>query len=194
MPGCWSPCSCLGWFPPFYVLVAHVDAHVGTFLPPALGMTDFMHPGQRGHRLLLPPITTVPALTPPPPLLPPLFPFPAPRSDGGAGAPQPGLLCPDTGTLCHRVFAEGSSSCQPRAVRAGQRTQRGSPLRGGDLTARVGDPKQHRPWGFALPRGLPPPAEGVRIFVGSELFGGQPSAWCEILRPSSPAAVLGINK
>lgn len=69
VPGCRSPCSCLGWFPP--LPVAHVDTHVGTFLPPALVTTGFMHPGRRGHRLALLPITTVPALALPPPRLRP---------------------------------------------------------------------------------------------------------------------------
>ena len=97
VPGCWSPCSCLGWFPPLHVLVAHVDTHVGIFLPPALSMTGFMHPGQRGHRLLLLPITTVPALASLPlqaVSLQPLFPFLASHRDGRAEALQPGLLLP----------------------------------------------------------------------------------------------------
>lgn len=67
--------------PPSDVLVAHTDTRMGIRLPPALGTTGFMHPGHRGQRLLLPPITAVPALTPPPlraASLRPLSPVPDP--------------------------------------------------------------------------------------------------------------------
>jgi len=128
------PCSCLGWFPPLHVPVTHVDMQAGTFLPPALGVMGFTHPCQRGHRLLLPPVTTVPALAPLPlraASLRPLFPSPAPRRDGGAEAPQAGLLLP--ALTRHGDAAVSSRAAAPASP--GQGTHRGSPVHGGDCAA-----------------------------------------------------------